>query len=387
MFLPEVLRKWAMHQAKGRREPLNKAVMIVFPTQFGCQKIRDSLVDYREHPYWNGALRTGADKEVRFSVQDTYYQVVTYGMLWHWLVNGGEETQRILLHQNCAFLLDEFSGKAAGGDPMELAADPQVVEIARLLARLVQRHSTTHRLMVAGASLEEEFMSAVLPGADFLALTGRIYLRERCIFDPRDVDEILTLCARCRGRRSTARSSAIHPVPLRAPPSDQVPQEQHVTLTLTPPSRLPYIDATMQQLQDKGFPKILWLPVPDPVELECFLERTRPPQRRVMALWRTIVLLAVLQVCVTYDCTGAMVVGDTVVLQPHVTYEIVAREVHEKNAAAGMLRYGNRFAGIEEWVMDCREELGRTFRRRDDVRSKLKLKLSAAKYRAATHGV
>ena len=43
-----------------------------------------------------------------------------------------------------------------------------------------------------------------------------------------------------------------------------------------------------------------------------------------------------------------MVVGDTVVLQPHVTYEIVAREVHKKNAAAGMWRYGNRFAGIEE---------------------------------------
>ena len=33
--------------------------------------------------------------------------------------------------------------------------------------------------------------------------------------------------------------------------------------------------------------------------------------------------------------------------------------------------------GIEEWVMDCREELGRTFRRRDDVRSKLKLELPA----------
>ena len=88
-------------------------------------------------------------------------------------------------------------------------------------------------------------------------------------------------------------------------------------------------------------------------------------------------MLAALQVCVTYDCTGAMVVGDTVVLQPHVTYEIVAREVHEKNAAAGMWRYGNSFAGIEEWVMDCREELGRTFRRRDDVRSKLKLELPA----------
>ena len=59
-------------------------------------------------------------------------------------------------------------------------------------------------------------------------------------------------------------------------------------------------------------------------------------------------MLAALQECVTYDCTGAMVVGDTVVLQPQVTYEIVAREVQKKNAAAGIWRYGIRFAGIEE---------------------------------------
>ena len=109
---------------------------------------------------------------------------------------GGQETRRNLFEQNCAFLLDEFSGKAAGGDPVELAADPQVMEIARLLARLVQRRPTTHRLMVAGASLEQELMNAVLPGADFLALTGRRFPLERCIIAPRDADEILTLCVR-----------------------------------------------------------------------------------------------------------------------------------------------------------------------------------------------
>ena len=104
MFLPEVLRKWAVHQAKGRREQLNKAVMIVFPTQFGCLKIRDSLVEYRNHPSWRVTLRTGIDKEDWFSFKDTQYQVVTYGMLWHWLAHGGEETQRKLFKQNCAFL-------------------------------------------------------------------------------------------------------------------------------------------------------------------------------------------------------------------------------------------------------------------------------------------
>ena len=97
----------------------------------------------------------------------------------------------------------------------------------------------------------------------------------------------------------------------------------------------------MQQLEDKGFPNILWLRTPDPVELDGLLERTLPPQRRVMALWRTIVLPAVSEVCDTYHCTGAMVVEDTVLLRPDVTYEIVARELYERNAPAGVWGYGN----------------------------------------------
>ena len=97
----------------------------------------------------------------------------------------------------------------------------------------------------------------------------------------------------------------------------------------------------MQQLQDKDFPKILWLRLPDPVELEGFLGRTLPPQRRVMAPWRTIVLPAVSQVCDSYDCIGAMIVEDAVLLRPDVTYEIVAREIHERNAPAGVWGYGN----------------------------------------------
>jgi len=38
-------------------------------------------------------------------------------------------------------------------------------------------------------------MNAVLPDADFLAFTGRMYPLERCIIAPRNADEILTLCA------------------------------------------------------------------------------------------------------------------------------------------------------------------------------------------------
>ena len=169
--------------------------MIVFTIQFGCLKIRDSLVDFRVHRPWKVNLRTGVDKEDCFRWEDTKYQVVTYGMLWHWLVKGGQETRRNLLDQNCAFLLDEFSGKAAGGDPLELAADPQTMEIAILLARFARENSGTHRLLVTGASLDRHFMNAVLPGAELMAFTGRMYPLERCIISPRDMGEILTLCA------------------------------------------------------------------------------------------------------------------------------------------------------------------------------------------------
>ena len=192
MILPELLRDWAVDQAKGRSRKLSQAVMIAFPTQFGCLKIRDSLVEFRRHPHWNVNLRTGVDKDDWFRWQHTQYQVVTYGMLWHWLVKGGEETRRNLFDENCAFLLDEFSGKAAGGDPLELAADPQTMEIARLLAGSVRRNPGTHRLMMTGAYLDQQLLNAVLPDADFQAFTGRMYPLERCIIAPRDADEILT---------------------------------------------------------------------------------------------------------------------------------------------------------------------------------------------------
>ena len=64
MILPEVLRKWAVHEAKGRREELNKAVMIVCPTQFGCLKIKESLVNYRNDPSWRVTLRTSIGKKM-----------------------------------------------------------------------------------------------------------------------------------------------------------------------------------------------------------------------------------------------------------------------------------------------------------------------------------
>ncbi len=191
MILPELLYTLAA----DRQQKLQQAVMIVFPTQFGCLNIRNPLVDFREFDYRAVNLRTGVDKKDWFHKDYTKFQVVTYGMVWHWLEKGGQEARDKLFDQNCAFLLDEFSGKAEGGDPQELTADPQTIEIARLLARSVLNNSRTHRLLVTGAALDELFLKAVLPEADFLAFTGRRFPLQRVIVAPRKIEHILTLCA------------------------------------------------------------------------------------------------------------------------------------------------------------------------------------------------
>ena len=96
----------------------------------------------------------------------------------------------------------------------------------------------------------------------------------------------------------------------------------------------------MRQLQEKDFPNIFWLRMPDPFELDTLLDKTLAPEKRVMALWRTTVMPAVLQVCEKYNYTGAMVVEDTVLLRPDVTYSDVAREIRRKEAPAGVWGYG-----------------------------------------------
>ena len=481
MRLPELLNMWA---TQNLQTP--SAVMILFPTQFGCQEIRNSMVDFRQHDPWTVNLWTGVDKNDKFWVGFTKFQVVTYGMLWMWLVKSGPEISTRLYQENCAFLLDEFSGKAAGGDSLEVAADPQTMEIARLLARFVRDNPRTHRLLVTGAALDKHLMDAVLPGADFMAFTGRMYPLERCIIAPRKFnrDEILTLCTQLicitiendegnilvflpgldeimrlgelvkqnlgrhgvnivrlhshlLGEGETSQEHAdpssdgrsrqlylssaiaargvtlpdikyvfIHPynrttylhqsgletlgdvrisaelnanktgragrtapgqvvylfefndseeallsleeergaetvhVHLRAPPKVHV--QQYVTLILGPPSRLPYIQATMRQLSDKHFPNILWLRMLDPSELDDLVGATMKPQQRLMALWRMTVLPAVLKVCETYNYAGAMVVEDTVLLRQDVTYSDVAAEIRQRRAPAGVWGYGHR---------------------------------------------
>ena len=103
---------------------------------------------------------------------------------------------------------------------------------------------------------------------------------------------------------------------------------------------MPYIHATMRQLQEKSFPEIYWLRLPDPLELDELLGTTLKPQQRVMALWRTIILPAVVQVCAQCEYAGALVVEDTVLLAPDVSYKDVAGEIRKRQAPAGVWGYG-----------------------------------------------
>ena len=63
------------------------------------------------------------------------------------------------------------------------------MEIARMLTSFVRENSGTHRLLVTGTSLDQHLMNAVLPGAEFLTFTGRMYPLERCIIAPRNMDD------------------------------------------------------------------------------------------------------------------------------------------------------------------------------------------------------
>ena len=82
MILPELLHEWAAEGPHRGCKRLPPAVMIVFPTQYGCLKIRDSLREFRRHAWGSVNLRTGVDKDDRFQWHRTKFQVVTYGMVW-----------------------------------------------------------------------------------------------------------------------------------------------------------------------------------------------------------------------------------------------------------------------------------------------------------------
>ena len=62
-----------------------------------------------------------------------------------------------------------------------------------------------------------------------------------------------------------------------------------------------------------------------------------------MTIWYTTVLDAVRKVCQATGSPGALVMEDTILLRPDVTYETVAAEVQRREAPAGVFGYGNKW--------------------------------------------
>ena len=100
MVLPDIIREWADQQP----ETWDKAIMVVFPTQYGAQNIKTSFIDFRGKDPERLRLVTGIDKQDKFYHSWTRFQIVTYGVLWQWLVNSGDAVVEHLLAQGCAFL-------------------------------------------------------------------------------------------------------------------------------------------------------------------------------------------------------------------------------------------------------------------------------------------
>ena len=96
----------------------------------------------------------------------------------------------------------------------------------------------------------------------------------------------------------------------------------------------------MRQLHERRFARVYWLRTPDPDELQVYSGRGDiTSKQRVMTIWYTTVLDAVSRVRAETRRPGALVMDDTILLRPDVSYETVVAEVHQRNAPAGVSGY------------------------------------------------
>ena len=189
-FLPDLLHQWVQEaMCKG-------AVVIVLPTQYACQKIKESLIHFRRWQEDRIRLVTGVDKEDRFHMGYTQITITTYGMMWAWLTQPDGRGRSKVLWENSAFLLDELAG-TPGGEEGEVKTDPQFLEVARILAAEVRQHTRWYRLLATGASLEQPFLEEMLGvGAlGFCDVPHRMYPISRVVAAPQDMNEILEICS------------------------------------------------------------------------------------------------------------------------------------------------------------------------------------------------
>ena len=110
------------------------------------------------------------------------------------------------------------------------------------------------------------------------------------------------------------------------------------TLVMACASRLHYARHTMQHLENRGFPNIMWLRTPETSDIHG-LDPENNYRRRLMIMYYTTVLPAVRRLAEEEKIDGVYIIEDSCILAPNVTYVQVAKET--EGCEAGIFGYAH----------------------------------------------
>ena len=103
-------------------------------------------------------------------------------------------------------------------------------------------------------------------------------------------------------------------------------------------SRFHYARHTIQHLESKGFPNIMWLRTPETSDIHG-LDPENNYRRRLMIMYYTTVLPAVRRLAEEEKIDGVYIIEDSCILAPNVTYVQVAKET--EGCEAGIFGYAH----------------------------------------------
>jgi hypothetical protein len=110
------------------------------------------------------------------------------------------------------------------------------------------------------------------------------------------------------------------------------------TLVIACTSRLPYACHTMQHLEARGFPDIMWLRTPDTRDIQG-LDPENNYKRRLMIIYYTTVLPAIHVLAKEEGIDGVYIFEDSCILASKVTYKHIAQET--EGCEAGIFGYAH----------------------------------------------
>jgi hypothetical protein len=110
------------------------------------------------------------------------------------------------------------------------------------------------------------------------------------------------------------------------------------TLVMACASRLHYARHTMQHLENRGFPNIMWLRTPETSDIHG-LDPENNYRRRLMIIYYTTVLPAVRRLAEEEGIDGVYIIEDSCILAPNVTYAQVDKET--EGCEAGIFGYAH----------------------------------------------